>query len=145
MTAKIKDSARTGGLKPSDYRLLAEFRYYLRTFAAFSEEAAREAGLSPQQHQALLAIKGFAGKDAPTVGDLARSLSIRHHSAVGLVDRLVEARLLVRYFDANDRRRVALVLTRRAEEILARLSAVHRGELRRIGPMLRSILAHLEA
>lgn len=132
-------------MRASDYRLLAEFRHHLRKFTAFSEEAAREAGLSPQQHQALLAIKGFGGGKAPTVGDLAKCLSIRHHSAVGLVDRLVEARLIVRYFDAEDRRRVALVPSRRAEELLTDLGAAHRDELRRIAPMLRSILASLEA
>ena len=141
----IRNSAPTssGPLAPSDYRLLAEFRYHLRAFGVFSEEAARGVGLAPQQHQALLAIKGFAGEGAPTVGDLAERLSIRHHSAVGLVDRLVESRLIVRSIPSADRRCVTLVLTKRAEKLLATLTAAHREELRRIGPLLRNVLARL--
>lgn len=113
-------------------------------FVVFSESVARTVGLAPQQHQALLAIKGFAGNGAPTVGDLAERLAIQHHSAVGLADRLVEARLLVRYIDSVDRRKTTLVLTKKAEKLLVALSAAHREELRRIGPLLRSVLARLE-
>lgn len=130
-------------LKQSDYRLLAEFRHLLRKFLVFSEEAARKAGLSPQQHQALLAIKGFAGGPLPTIGDLAGQLAIRHHSAVGLADRLVKARLLKREPDPADRRRVALVLTPKAERILEKLSAAHRDELRRLAPMLQTVIGNL--
>ncbi|HEY5347214.1 MAG TPA: helix-turn-helix domain-containing protein, partial [Rhizomicrobium sp.] len=72
-------------LRPEDYRLLAEFRHLMRQFLAFSESAATKAGLAPQRHQALLAIKGFGG--ALTIGELAERLSIRPNSAVGLVDR----------------------------------------------------------
>jgi len=128
----------------SDFQLLAEFRHQLRMFMVFSENAARAVGLAPQQHQALLAIKGFSGGGAPTVGDLAQQLTIRHHSAVGLADRLVEARLLVRNIDASDRRKTTLVLTKRAEKLLTALSATHRDELRRTGPLLRNVLARLE-
>ncbi|HWU27170.1 MAG TPA: helix-turn-helix domain-containing protein [Rhizomicrobium sp.] len=128
----------------SDFQLLAEFRHQLRMFMVFSENAARAVGLAPQQHQALLAIKGFSGGGAPTVGDLAQQLAIRHHSAVGLADRLVEARLLVRNIDASDRRKTTLVLTKRAEKLLTALSATHRDELRRTGPLLRNVLARLE-
>jgi DNA-binding MarR family transcriptional regulator len=145
MTAKKPKTTPARRLRPADYRLLAEFRRHLRVFTAFSEDAARAAGLAPQQHQALLAIKGFQGGVAPTIGELAESLSIRHHSAVGLVDRLVEARLLVRTHDSDDRRRVALVLTRQGEDMLAELSVAHRDELRRMAPMLRAVLARLEA
>ncbi len=139
-----KAQKAAGPLRSSDYRLLAEFRRVLRKFAAFSEDAARAAGLAPQQHQALLAIKGFAGNAAPTVGDLADHLSIRHHSAVGLANRLAEFGLLVRQPDQADRRRVALVLTAKAEKLLARLTAAHRDELRRIAPTLKAVLARLE-
>lgn len=131
-------------MRPADYRLLAAFRRHLRSFLAFSEDAARDAGLAPRQHQALLAIKGFAGEGAPSVGDLAEALSIRHHSAVELVDRLVQARLLIRCHDMDDRRKVVLVPTRRAEDVLARLTAAHRDELRRIAPLLRQVLDRLE-
>lgn len=145
MAARKTQPAHAAVLSSPDYRLLAEFRHHLRTFTAFSEAAARAAGLAPQQHQALLAIKGFPAGAAPTIGELAERLVIRHHSAVELVDRLVEARLVVRYFDTDDRRRVVLVLTKRAEEMLAELSVAHRDELRRMAPMLRDLLAELEA
>lgn len=133
---------RSRPLKASDYRLLAEFRYELRKFLAFSEAAAREAGLAPQQHQALLAIKGSAA--AMSLGDLADRLAIRHHSAVGLADRLVRAKLVERHPDASDRRRVTLALTSKAEAILAGLTATHRNELRRLAPILREILTEIE-
>jgi len=140
---KVQQPARAARLTPSDYRLLAEFRHHLRVFIAFSETAARDAGLAPQQHQALLAIKGFPGGRAPTIGELAERLQIRHHSAVGLVDRLVDSRLVVRCLDSKDRRRVTLGLTRQGEDMLAELSVVHRDELRRMAPMLRTVLAEL--
>lgn len=142
----------TGGRKkaterreaPPDYRLLAEFRRVLRQFLAFSESAAREAGLTPQQHQALLAIEGFEDDRLPTVGDLAKRLVIRHHSAVGLVDRLAREGLVARQDDATDRRRVTLTLTKKAERLLAGLSAAHRDELRRLAPLLKTLLARIE-
>lgn len=73
--------------KKSDYEALAAFRYALRQFLRFSEDAAATEGLSPQQHQALLAIKGFPGRDSVTIGELAEKLQVRHNSAIGLVDR----------------------------------------------------------
>ena len=124
-----------------DYRLLAEFRHLLRGFLSFSEDAARKAGLPPQQHQALLALKGYEGN--PTVGQLAQSLLLKHHSAVGLVDRLARAGLLARERDPKDRRRVTLALTAKAERALERLSATHQEELRRLAPGLKAILARL--
>ena len=144
MTARKAQPAQAVTLPSPDYRLLAEFRHQLRVFTAFSETAARGAGLMPQQHQALLAIKGFPDGAAPTIGELAERLVIRHHSAVELVDRLVEARLVVRYLDSDDLRRAVLVLTKRAEELLAELSVAHHEELRRMAPMLRTLLARLE-
>ena len=124
-----------------DYRLLADFRHLLRGFLAFSEEAARGAGLTPQQHQALLALKGFEG--SPTIGQLAQKLLLKHHSAVGLADRLAKAGLLARETDPDDRRRVTLRLTAKAERVLERLSATHQEELRRLAPGLKEILARL--
>jgi DNA-binding MarR family transcriptional regulator len=131
-----------GKLTPADYQILAEFRFLLRRFMAFSEEAAREAGLAPQQHQALLAVKGFDG--APTIGELAERLAIKHHSAVGLVDRLAKAGHLKRRHDAADRRRVSLALTASGERLLADLSSAHRDELRVLTPSLKALFAKLE-
>jgi DNA-binding MarR family transcriptional regulator len=126
-----------------DYQLLAEFRFLLAKFLAFSESAAQEAGLLPRQHQALLAIKGYPDGAPVTVGDLAQRLCIQHHSAVGLVDRLVASGYLSRTYDPEDRRRILLSLTRLGEKMLAGLSAVHREELRRITPLLKPVLAQL--
>ena len=138
-------SARSRGkLSAEDYRALAEFRYLLRRFMAFSEAAAREAGLAPQQHQALLAIKGFGEDRAPTIGDLAERLAIKHHSAVGLADRLAQAGYLKRRHDAADRRRVSLALTAAGESLLAELSFTHREELRMLTPALKALFEELE-
>jgi DNA-binding MarR family transcriptional regulator len=125
-----------------EYRTLAEFRYLIRTFLEFSQAAARRTGLTPRQHQALLAIKGFLQDSPPTIGDLAERLRIRHHSAVELTDRLVEAGLVLRLPDLDDRRRVRLGLTPNAERRLAGLSAIHLEELRRLRPALLQILGH---
>lgn len=95
----------------ADYPLLAEFRHWLARFLAFSADAARAADLAPRQHQALLAIKGHPRGTRVTVGDLAERLAIGHHSAVSLVDRLVESGCLVRRTDKEDRRRAVLSLT----------------------------------
>ena len=130
-------------LAPHDYEVLAEFRYLLMRFAAFSEHAAQAAGLAPRQHQALLAIKGYPGGGEATIGDLAQRLGIRHHSTVGLVDRLVSRGYLVRRGDPGDRRRTFLSLTASGEQALAGLSAAHRRELRRVAPLLKSLLGRL--
>lgn len=132
-------------LHVADYRALAEFRFLLRRFLAFSEDASLAAGLSPQQHQALLALKGMPDGKRATVGDLAARLHIKHHSTVGLVDRLVKAKLLRRQTDSSDARRVALVLTTAGERMLANLSAAHRKELQMLTPSLKSLFAKLES
>ncbi len=136
--------SKAKALNTKDYQELAEFRYLLRNFLAFSEEAARKAGLAPQQHQALLAVKGFPGDAPPSMGDLAHRLGIRHHSAVGLVDRLTLAGWLRRTTDSEDGRRVALNLTRAGEAKIAALSSAHREELRRLAPMLKQLLAQID-
>ncbi len=130
-------------LAPHDYQVLAEFRYLLMRFAAFSEHAAHAAGLAPRQHQALLAIKGYPGGAAVAIGDLAERLGIRHHSTVGLVDRLVSGGYLIRGGDPRDRRRTLLSLTAAGERALAGLSAAHQRELRRVAPLLKSLLGRL--
>jgi DNA-binding MarR family transcriptional regulator len=128
--------AKTKQPSKSHYEMLAAFRYALRQFHHFSEEAAHAAGITPQQHQALLAIKGFPGRDCVTVGELAHRLQLRHHSAVGLIDRLVAEKLVARAPSARDRRQVFVQLTRRGESVLERLSAAHTEQLKRMGPEL---------
>jgi DNA-binding MarR family transcriptional regulator len=127
----------------TQYEALAGFRYALRQFLRFSENAAHAAGLTPQQHQALLAIKGFPGRDRITIGELAERLQIAHHSAVGLADRLAAAHYVLRVRDGKDRRLVYLAMTRRGEIILERLSAVHHEQLQRIGHHVANLLKSL--
>ena len=130
-------------LTKTEYEVLAAFRYHLRQFLQFSEEAARSAGLTPRQHQALLAIKGFPERERVTIGELAEQLQIAHHSAVGLVDRLVAQRLIEREAGVEDRRQVYVKLSRTGTKVLEKLSAVHRAEIRRFGPRLRLLLESL--
>jgi DNA-binding MarR family transcriptional regulator len=128
-----------------DYRALADFRYAIRKFLAFSETAAAEAGLTSQQHQALLTIKGAGESAGLPVGALAERLLIRHHTAVELVDRLERAGLVRRAPDPKDGRRVLVALTGEGEKRLRRLSSVHLDEIRTVGPQLIAILADLQA
>lgn len=146
-SAKRSAAQRTSArdLSLADYQLLAEFRHTLAHFLAFSAEAAQQAGLAPRQHQALLAIKGAPEGKPTTVGDLAGRLVIRHHSAVELVDRMVRAGYLLRHTDTQDRRRAILKLTAAGERVLGDLSAVHRAELRRIAPLLGTLINQLGA
>ncbi|MGH7101711.1 MAG: MarR family transcriptional regulator [Acetobacteraceae bacterium] len=132
-------------LGPAEYRQLSEFRYLLGRFLEFSERAARRAGLTPRQHQALLAIKGFPGGEPLSIHDLADRLRIRHHSAVELVDRLTRAGLAERRHDPRDRRRVLIRLMPAAERDLRDLSAIHLEELHRLGPALTEIVRALAA
>jgi DNA-binding MarR family transcriptional regulator len=127
----------------ADYEALAAFRRGLRGFLAFSEAQARTAGLTPQQHQALLAIRGRPSRTL-TVGELADDLILKPHSALELADRLVGAGLVNRNADPSDRRRVALTLTPRAEELLAALSAAHLAELERQRELLGKLMDRLD-
>lgn len=127
-------------LSKQDYQALAAFRYTLRRFLRFSEDAARAAGLTARQHQALLAIQGFPGRERVTVGELAEHLQIHHHSAVGLVNRLSARGLVARRADSPDRRQVYVRLTPRGRRLLERLTTAHREELRHLAPELRTLL-----
>ena len=133
--------ARGKPLTLKDYQALAGIRRGMRQFLEFSAQAAQEAGLTPAQHQVLLAIKGMTG--SVTVGELAIWLGIRHHSAVGLVNRLAALKLIARIPDPGDRRKVHLKLTPHAETRLAALSQIHRAELRRFSAVLAPLLAAL--
>ena len=126
------------------YETLAEFRYALRKFLHFSEAAAQAVGVTPQQHQAMLAIKGFPGRDEVTIGELAERLQIKHHSAVGLADRLVAEDYVRRVANRKDRRQVCLALTAHGESVLEKLSAAHREQLHRIGPQINRLLEMLQ-
>jgi DNA-binding MarR family transcriptional regulator len=123
---------------------MAAFRYQLRLFLRFSEEAAQQVGLTPQQHQALLTIKGFPGRDYVTVGELAQWLQIKHHSAVGLVNRLVAQELVVRKTATEDRRQVYITLTSRGTEMLSELTAAHRQEIQRMRTTLEALLEQIK-
>jgi DNA-binding MarR family transcriptional regulator len=127
----------------SEYEILAAFRQSLREFLHFSEDAAQSMGLTPQQHQALLSIKGFPGRDRITIKELAEQLHIRHHSAVGLADRLMAQDLLLREQSDMDRRQVYVTLSPKGLTILEQLSSIHKEELHRLLPALQKLIDQL--
>jgi len=127
-------------LTKADYEGLAEFRYALRKFLGFSEDAAKGHGVTPQQYQAILAIEGFPGRNWVTLGELAEQMRIMHHSAVGMVDRLEALRLVKRTESEGDRRRVRVSLTKKGLRLLETLYRVHRAELRSCGGDLAASL-----
>jgi DNA-binding MarR family transcriptional regulator len=124
-------------------RTLAEFRYQLRQFLRFSEQAAVEAGLQPQQHQLLLQVAGADPGEAVTIAYAAERLALRHHSAVELVNRSEREGLLLRTVDPVDRRRAVLQVTRRGERILGRLAGDHAKELNDLAPRLARALKRI--
>jgi DNA-binding MarR family transcriptional regulator len=132
---------RSRDVSAAAYRQLGEFRYRVRQFLHFSEEAARSHGIEPQQHQLLLAIKGLPEGTRPTVTALSQRLCLRHHSTVELIDRLVEQRAVARRQSDLDRREVLIELTPHGEELLHRLSILHQQELRASGPALSEALS----
>jgi DNA-binding MarR family transcriptional regulator len=123
------------GPTEANYRRLADFRYALRRFIRFSEEAARRAGISPSQYQLLLFVRGFPD-GPPTIAELAERLQVAHHSAVGLVDRSVRAGLAERRHDDADGRRVRVGLTPRGRFVLMRLVRAHSPEVDRLAAAL---------
>jgi DNA-binding MarR family transcriptional regulator len=129
--------------RQAEYDALADFSHRIRRFLAFSEDATRAAGLTPQQHQLLLAVKGAPGGTAVSIRDAAEALLLRHHSVVGLVDRLERLGWLKRTRDKADRRRVQLRLTGAGDRVLATLTAEHRRELRAQGPALVQALTRI--
>ena len=131
-------------LADADYERLLEFRDGLRRFLRWSEEQAAAVGLTPAQHQLLLAVRGH-GSGAPTVSDVADHLLLRRHSVVGLVNRAAAAGLLTRVPDPDDQRVVRVRLTKVGERRLQQLSALHLEELRRLAPGLRPVWQGLGA
>ncbi len=141
---KKRRGGRESDLDQADYERLAEFRYLLRRFLVFSEDAAEQAGLTAQQHQALLAVKGHRGPQPLTTGALAERLAIRPHSVVGLIDRLAAKDLIRRCAASTDRRQVLIELTPAGETLLRSLTVAHRDELKRLAPLLRSLLSEFD-
>ena len=133
------------GLTQADYESLATLRYALRRFMDFSTSAAHQEGLPPQQHQALLAIKGNPRGEAMTIGMLAERLMIAPHTATELVGRLIDADYVSRRPDPDDKRRQTLHLTEKSEDVLLRLSTIHLQEIREMAPQLIEILTRLQA
>jgi DNA-binding MarR family transcriptional regulator len=132
-------------LDEASYRRLLEFRNALRHFLYWSEQQARDVGLTPAQHQLLLAIRGHADARGPTIGDVARALLLRHHSAVGLVDRAVASGFVERRPDSDDQRVVRLRLTALGNRKIRRLSEAHLEEMRRLAPRARDLWADVGA
>jgi DNA-binding MarR family transcriptional regulator len=115
-----------------DYEALAAFRYAMRQFLRTSENNARAAGITPQQYQLLLAIKGMKGRDWATISEIAESLQVLHHSAVGLCARAEQSNLVIKSVHKDDRRQVCIQLTSRGEKLLAAVAKENRRELSRI-------------
>jgi DNA-binding MarR family transcriptional regulator len=126
-----------------DFKAMAELRYQIRCFLRFSETAARAAGIEPQQHQLLLAVKGLPRNLKPTIGVLAERMQLQHHSTVELVDRLTDRGFLLRLRASDDRRQVLVKLTHDGEELLKKLSLHHLQELQSSGPKFVKILQGL--
>ena len=126
-----------------NYKAMAELRYQIRRFLRFSESAAREAGIEPQQHQLLMAVRGLPDGLKPTIGVLAERMQLQHHSTVELIDRLVERGFLFRLRATDDKRQVLVKLTRGGEDFLERLSLHHLQELQTAGPKFVRVLQAL--
>jgi DNA-binding MarR family transcriptional regulator len=124
------------GLHDAEYVALAEFRYQLRRFSRNMEEQVRNLGVNPQQYQVVLAVRGFPPGQVPTVGQLAERMQLNHNSMVELLDRCEQAGLLRRTRSHADRRQVTLAITGQGEELLRKLGAAAREELRESGPSL---------
>ena len=142
---RLKTAERQFRLSTRDYAELASFRHALRGFLRFSEESAAQEGLTSQHYQAMLVIRGWPDGQPISIGELARQLFIKHNSAVGLVDRLGNEGLVLRGPSAADRRKVELRLSPLGERTLAKLAATHRGELRRIGPIMKRFFSEFGA
>jgi DNA-binding MarR family transcriptional regulator len=133
------------GLDQHDYERLLAFRTGLRRFLAWSGQQAEAAGITPAQHQLLLAVRGHPDPRGPTVGEIAGYLLVRHHSAVELIDRAVAAGLVARRADNEDGRTVRIALTAGGRRRLERLAAAHLEELDRMTSQLHTLWAGLDA
>lgn len=133
------------GLSYHDYQALAEFRYAMRKFLRFSkDELAQHARLTPEQYEAMLALRAFAEDRGLTVGQLSERLQVKHHTAVTLVNKLVERAVASRTHGTADRREVYVKLTPKGIELLEKTAAVHRKELRKRSAELIAALQRLQ-
>ena len=139
----LNQAEKRCGLSTRDYAQLASFRHALRGFLHFSEALAAQEGLTSQHYQAMLILRGWPDDQSISISDLAQQLLIKHNSAVGLVDRLANEGLVAREPSTTDRRKVELRLSVRGRRVLDRLAAMHRGELRRIGPLMKRFFSEL--
>ena len=131
-------------LRSDDYEALAAFRYAMRKFLRFSKRTlAAEAGLTPEQYEALLALKAFGRSSGFTITDLSERLQVRHHTAVSLVDKLAAVGLVRRQQDTRDRRRVHVRLTAAGSRVLAKVAVLHRREMRLRSPEMIDALLRL--
>src|SRR5438552_4501687 len=119
-------------------RQMAWFRYQLRQFLRFSEKAARACGVTPQHHQLLLGVAGYTGRGWATISELAEFLQQRHNAVVGLVERAAQRGLVHKEQSSGDRRFVRVRLTAKGEELLGKLTHLHRDELVRVKARLLS-------
>ncbi|MBN3857231.1 MarR family transcriptional regulator [Paraburkholderia sp. Ac-20340] len=124
----MKQSPR--GLKKADFEQLSEFRYQMRRFERFSEQAAQNEGITPLQYLLLLHVKGYPGREWATIGELAERLQAQHHGVVALVSRCEALELVERRVSERDRRQVEVHLLDAGEKLLVRLAELHRAELR---------------
>jgi DNA-binding MarR family transcriptional regulator len=138
------EHAASAPVTKSDYEVLARFRAGLRRFLRFSEQAARAAGLTPQQHQLLLAVKGTPGREWASIRELADSLQLRHQSVVGLIDRTERLGLTQRRPHPEDQRVVEVHLTAQGEAVLQALTLSHRAELQRMRHVWEQLAALLQ-
>ena len=130
-------------LTDEDFRTLAAVRAAIRGFAYFTEKVVQAAGLTPQQHQVLVTLRA-SENDELTIGEVAKALLLRPHSVSGLADRLEALGLVARARSKADHRVVVLQLTDKARKLMSSLSLTHRDELRRIRPLLISLLSQLD-
>lgn len=124
---------------------MAELRYQIRRFLRFSETAARQAGIEPQQYQLLLAIRGLPEEVRPTIRALAERMQLQHHSTVELIDRLADRGFLCRLRATDDRRQVLVKLTHDGEAFLQKLALYHWQELQSVGPRFVKVIHRLIA
>lgn len=132
-------------LSDDDYRRLLEFRISVRKFLSYSKEQAESVGLTPTQHQLLLAVRGHPEPGGPTIGDVAECLMVKHHSAVELIDRSAKAGLIERRPDPRDQRAVRLVLTRTGRAKLERISRANLAEIARLDDEYPEVRLAVEA
>lgn len=137
--ASTAEDAQAEEIAKHEYEAIAEFRYAIRKFLRFSEQAARKEGVTPQQHQLMLAVKGFPEHNFASVSELAQRLQMRQHSVVGLIDRTAALGLVRREPGTEDRRQVFIWLTPAGETKLERLATQHHRELRTMRDALLKI------